>query len=902
MRWIKHFQIGVLWAAIGWAGPALAADGVVQTTLPNGLRVVIVRDALAPMVATRLIYLTGSSAASADFPGTAHALEHMMFRGTPTLSSDQLTRLCQATGNNANASTSYEQTQYEFNIAPVDLGVILRLEADRMRALSFDPAQWARERGAIEQEVSRDRSLSQFRAREQFQNAVYDGTPFAWSPLGTRQSFDATTTDRLRQFYQTWYAPNNAILFVVGDVQPTAALKQVREAFGAVPSRPVPVRTPTDTDHALPTARTLTAPTDSAIGRITVGWRAPGLRQSDAAALIVMADAIANSRSKLGILGLDGKSLGTAFLYQGYPSRGSITASISFPRGADPAPYQAELQAVLADYRAHGIPADLVDAAKRARIKAAEFERNSIAGLTRVWTAAVADWGVSSPDVLTKAYAAVTPEQVNALAARYLDPDHAITQVWLPQGTIPPVQDKGDTSGESFARTPTGPVPLPDWAQSVLDMPPVPHWPLPRTLFTLPNGIRLIVRPFHQSHTVLLFGQVRINPALQAPVGKEGIAALTAQLLLYGTAQHDRLSIAKTVGDLGSSVSLGSAFGLSAHTQDFIPTLAVLADTELHPAFPEKELITRREKLAVAQQGVQQTPAYAMRRAVMERVLPKDDPAQREPTPQTFRSLSRSDVLAFFQKAYRPDMTVIEVIGDIEPDTAKAAVMAAFGNWHATGPKPEVLLPPVPDAPVTTFQMDGEGRTQDQVQLFESSGLRLGQPETAQFDLGNLILSRGFSSRLHQALRARTGYVYTVGSAASVDQTRGSFSVTFGADPAKVPLAETLIRATLQDMQTHPVSTAELDRVKAGYLRTQPFSTSSLSGIARRDLFLLSHDLPLNQPNQDAATIAATTPEQIRTVFAQEVKPDGLSTFVYGPKPPTPAAFTAGGQTTPHGQ
>ncbi|MCG4274650.1 M16 family metallopeptidase [Acetobacter senegalensis] len=900
MRWIKTLKIGLFLAATGFAGPALAEDGVVQATLPNGLRVVIVRDALAPMVATRLVYLAGSTVASADFPGTAHALEHMMFRGTSTLNNDQLSRIFQATGSRANAFTAYEQTQYVFDIAPVDLGVMLHIEADRMQNLALDPAQWARERGAIEQEVSRDRSSSVMRAREQFDEALFEGTPFAWSALGTRQSFDATTPERLRQFYQAWYAPNNAILFVVGDVQPKATLKLVQQAFGTIPSRPLPAR-PT-VPLAQPAARTLTAPTDAAVGRITIGWRVPGLHQSDAPALAILADAISNSRSKLGVLGLDGKSLGTSFFYAGTANNAALTASISFPRGQDPASYQANLNAVLAEYRAHGIPADLVEAAKRARLKGAEFERNSIAGLTHAWTMAVAEWGVSSPDALTKAYASVTPEQVNALAARYLDPDHAITQISLPQGNIPPTQDKGFGGAESFGDKPVGAVPLPDWAQSVLTMPPAPQWPLPRSVSTLPNGLRLIVRPYHASHTIQVFGMVRINPALEEPAGKDGVASLTSQLLLYGTPEHDRLSIVKRSDDIGSSVWIGSTFGAAAQTQDFPATLALLADTQLNPAFREADLATVREKLAVARQGLLQTPNHMFQRAALERLLPPNDPQLRQATPQTIRSVNRDDVTAFFQKAYRPDMTVIEVIGDIEPDAAKTAVMAAFGNWHASGPKPDVVFSPLPDIPTVSLQMEGEGRTQDMVEFLQPVGLRLGQPDTMVFSLGNQILSLGFPSRFYQALRVKTGYVYGVRSATSVDETRGTFQVSFGADPAKVPLAETLTRSLLKDMQTTPVSTAELARVKGGYLRTQPFGTASLNSIANRDLFLISHDLPLDQPNRDISTVAAATPEQIRAVFEREVHPDALSTFIYGPKPPEPAPAIAAGQTTPHGQ
>ena len=269
------------WAPAAWSAGKESGRGgeVLRATLDNGLRVIIVRNSLAPVVATVVNYLVGSNEAPEGFPGTAHAQEHMMFRGSPGLSADQLAGMIAAMGGMFNADTQQTVTQY-FLTAPVeDLDVALHLEAIRMRGVLDTERLWKQERGAIEQEVAQDLSSPEYIFYTKLLAHMFKGTPYAHTPLGTVASFDKTTGAMLQKFYQTWYAPNNAVLVIVGDVQPRKALAEVKKLFAAIRPKKLPKRPPIRLGPVKP--ETLNLKSDLSYGLLMVSFRMPGYGSKD---------------------------------------------------------------------------------------------------------------------------------------------------------------------------------------------------------------------------------------------------------------------------------------------------------------------------------------------------------------------------------------------------------------------------------------------------------------------------------------------------------------------------------------------------------------------------------------------------------------------------------------------
>lgn len=856
---------------------------VVRETLANGMRVVIVRNRLAPVVTTELNYLVGSAEAPGGFPGTAHALEHMMFRGSQGLDKDQLAALGARLGGSYNADTTEDVTQYYYTAPAEDLGLLLRIEALRMKGLTLAQADWDKERGAIEQEVSRDLSSPAYRYISQLQSILFRNTPYEQDALGTRPSFDRTDAAMLRKFYETWYAPNNAILVIVGDVDPTASLAEVRKVFGEIPRRTLPEAAVVRPEPA--PARTLSFPTDYPVGFATIAFPMPGQTAEDFATADILSDVLASQRGALYQLVPAGKALFAGFEFSPKKQAGFGIAMAAFPKGGDSGRVLGDVRAILADIRAHGVPADLVEAAKTKEIAQLGFSANSVSGLAENWSEALAFKGLDSPDDMIAAYRAVTPESVDRLARQLLDPARAVTAILTPEESGKPVEGKGFGGAESFASAPDRPVKLPDWAEQALSRLDVPASAPAPTDETLPNGLRLIVRPSTVSHTVEVAGLVLHNTDLQEPKGKEGVADVTEELFGYGTRTHDRLAFRKALDDVPAWAGAGAEFSLRVPAGKFEQGMALLAENELYPAFPEQAFQIVKQQSAQEQAGQLKSPGYLFGRAVEAAVSPKNDPTLREATPATIMGLTLQDVKAYYAAVWRPDMTTIVVTGDITPEKARAVVEKNFGAWTASGPRPGIDLPTRPDSKTSRAHVPDRSNVQDTVILPESLGLTAADPDHFLLTLGNEVLGGGFSSRLYRDLRVKNGYVYTVSSSFDWGRTRGAYSVSYGADPEKVGSARRLAVQDLRAMQSAPVTDDELTIAKSSLLRGIPLEQASLGAIAGEYLRLVELGRPLNTLDIAAQAYYRATAADVQAAFRKWIRPDDLAEVVKGPVP-----------------
>jgi len=860
-------------------------ENILRATLKNGLRVVIVRNPLAPVVTTEINYLVGSNEAPKGFPGTAHALEHMMFRGSKELSADQLADITASMGGDFNADTRQTVTQFFFTVPSEDLDVALHIESIRMKSLLATDSLWKNERGAIEQEVASDLSNPEYVFYKKLLKEMFKGTPYDHDALGTRPSFDKTTGTMLKKFHDTWYAPNNAVLVVVGDVDPQSALNEVTKLFEPIPSKKIPARPAINLEPVKPD--TLNLKTDLPYGLALISFRLPGSDSPDYAAVQILSDVLSNQRGSLySELVPTGKALYAGFQYDDLPKSGLGFALSVFPKGADSKSLIKEVQTILDKEIHDGLSEDLVEAEKRHELADAEFEKNSVSGLASAWSEAVAVEGRNSPQDDLNALEKVTVADVNRVAKEYLNSDHAIFTILTPQSSGKPISQKGFGGSESFAPKNPKEVTLPEWASKALGRLSVPPSDVNPTVSTLPNGIKLIVQPETVSNTISVYGQIKNNSSLEVPKGQDGVAGILDQLFSYGSKSLDRVDFQKALDDIGIYESAGTSFSVRTLSNHFDKAVELLADNELNPGLPENAFNIIKMQSAATVAGELKSPDYLFGRALTKAIYPADDPAQRETTPETIKSLELNNVIAYYNKVYRPDLTSIIVIGNVTPEIAKEVITKYFGNWKAEGQAPETELPPVPLNKQATASVPDQSRVQDKVELAQTLGLTRTNPDYYALELGNHVLGGAFyATRFYKDLRENAGLVYYVSSSFSVGKTRATYSIGYGCDPPNVSKARNIIERDLKQMQTTDVTAHELEQAKAMLMREIPLSEASLGSIAGGLLSRSVSGLPLDEPTIAAKKYLKLNANEVRIAFAKWVRPADFVQVTEGPSP-----------------
>jgi zinc protease len=866
--------------------PARASEknDILRATLLNGLKVVIVKNSLAPVVTTEVNYLVGSNESPEGFPGMAHAQEHMMFRGSPGLSAAQLANIMALMGGDFNADTQQAVTQYFFTVPSDDLDVALNIEAVRMRDVLDTQELWEQERGAIEQEVAQDLSSPEYVFSIRLLAEMFSGTPYAHDALGTRPSFQKTTGAALKQFYDSWYSPNNAVLIIVGDVDPQKTLAKVKELFEPIKKRPIPPRPAVNLEPLKPAVIRLK--TDLPYGMAIVAFRLPGYDSPDFAAGVILADVLDSKRGDLYALVPEGKALFTGFEGNFLLKAGYGYAVSAYPSGGDGSALVEAMKNVIMGYLKNGVPADLVEASKRHEEADAEFEKNSVSGLAAAWSQAVAVEGRNSPDDDVEALRKVTVEDVNRVAKQYLINDLAITAILTPTELGKPTAAQGFRGKESFAPKVSEKVALPLWAKKAESLPHSSASNVHPTDMTLLNGIRLIVQSESISPTISVYGQVKSNANLQAPERKDGVGKILGSLFSYGTLSYDRLSFQKVQDDIGADISAGTSFSLQVPANFFERGMELLADNLLNPALPESAFVIVKRETIDSLVGQMKSPAYRSNRILLEALFPKGDAELRKATPETVSTITLSDVKDYYEKLFRPDMTTIVIVGAVTPEQARQVVEKNFGSWKASGPKPITDYPPVPSNKPSSFTVPDSSRVQDQVTLAETIGITRTDHDYYKLKLGNTVLSGAFyASRLSSDLREKTGLVYSVESFLEAKKSRSIYGVEFACDPPNVSKSRTIAVRDIDAMRTILVTPDELHQARMLLLHQIPLSESSVDSIANGLLERSVQDMPLDEPLFAAQWYREITAEQIRDAFAKWIRPTDFVQVTLGPAP-----------------
>ncbi len=226
------------------------------------------------------------------------------------------------------------------------------------------------------------------------------------------------------------------------------------------------------------------------------------------------------------------------------------------------------------------------------------------------------------------------------------------------------------------------------------------------------------------------------------------------------------------------------------------------------------------------------------------------------------------------------------MIGDITADEARVVIEKNFGSWQASGPKPKVVLPPVPANKPSAANVPDSAQIQDTVNLSQELEMNRFSQDYYALQLGNHVLGGGFyATRLYRDLRQKAGYVYNINDSLEASESRAEYSIDYGCDPANVSKARAMVEQELTAMQKANVTPAELQQAKALLLRQIPLAESSEDAVARGMIARSRVGLPLDEPRHAAERYFNMTADEVRAAFAKYVSPANFVQVVRGPAP-----------------
>ena len=436
--------------------PFTIAAAVAQThehRLGNGLRVIVKEDHRAPTAVAMVWYKAGSIDEFNGTTGVAHVLEHMMFKGTKAVPSGEYSKLIAAAGGRENAFTSRDMTAYHVQVHKSHLPLAFRLEADRMQNLVLTDEEFAKEiRVVMEERRLRTEDQAQALVYEQFMATALSSHPYRGPVIGWMSDLENMRAEDARDWYRRWYAPNNAIVVVVGDVDPKEVFALAERYFGPLKPKALPERKPQD-EPAQRGVRRVTVKAPAELPYLIMGYRAPVLRDPqqewEPYALEMLAGVLdGNEAARLNSALVRGEKIALA-VDAGYESTqrgpGMFLVSGTPAAGRTVAELEQALRREFAKVVSEGVSEGELKRVRAQVVAAQVFQRDSIVFQARqIGALEITGYSHQAIELMIRKLQEVTAAQVQEVAKKYLVDDGLTIAVLDPQ----PLPGKPDAAAQ----------------------------------------------------------------------------------------------------------------------------------------------------------------------------------------------------------------------------------------------------------------------------------------------------------------------------------------------------------------------------------------------------------------------------------------------------------------------
>jgi len=853
-------------------------------TLPNGLQVILHVDRKLPVVHVNQWFYVGSANEKAGRSGFAHLFEHMMFQGSKNAKGEYF-EYVEAAGANlleggVNGTTNQDRTNYFATVPSGNLENLLWLEADRLATLSdavdkvkFDNQVMVvkneRRQGLENQPYGRGFKLM-------LENLFARGHPYNTDVIGVQEDLTAASLDDVKEFFRTYYSPNNLSLVIAGDFDPAEAKRLVEKYFGTISPGPALDR-PAKAAVQLNGEKIVEVSDRVPQERTYFAWHAPAYFDTGDAELelaaTILTDGLSARLNKALLYDRQLASNVVAF-QSGQPLSGAFMMWATARPGADLRQIEQIVTEEIARFAKDGPTAEELERAKT------KWEFGFVSGLEAIggfggksdllnqYNTFLGEPGKFDEDLARHRNA--TAQSVRDAVAKYLNTRNRVLVRFHPEKS-------SKASDVAFDRT----------KQPALGGDKPFKAPEVKTA-KLENGMEIFVVEKPELPKVAVSLATRAGSVADS-AGKTGLAAMTTRIMRRGTKTRDAIQIDETTGNLGTTLNGGatkeySSFSMEVLKRNLAPAMGVMADVVLNPSFPQTEF-DREKKLALdgLAQAANNPNAVANRAASMIAFGP-DHPYGRPSSglPTTVQAITRNDLAAFHQAYWKPASSALVFVGDVTLAEATTLARQQFGGW-AGGAAPAVNIAAAkPMATGKVYLIDRPGSAQTIVAHV------LTAPERKSSDyyalaLANAVYGGGFGTRLNLNLREDKGYSYGVFAFPQHFTRGGAWIATGGVqtDKTKESTVE-FIKELKYIAGEKPISEKEFSAARLAKVRGYAQQFESYGRIAGQITDLWVFGLPISTLQAETDEIGKLQIGPVNLAAAKYAAPAGTSILLVG--------------------
>ncbi len=817
-------------------------------TLQNGLQLILHVDKKLPMVHVNQWYHVGSKNEKLNRTGFAHLFEHMMFQGSKNAPGEYFSFVEKAGANiftgGVNGTTSSDRTNYFATVPSSSLEYLLWLESDRLATMADV---------LTKEKLDNQRDVVKNERRQGLENVPYGraftlitenlhpkGHPYSWDVIGIHEDLTAATVEDVKEFFKTYYTPNNLSLVIAGDFDPVQAKRLVEKYFGPIapgpaldrPARDVPV---------LSSERIIEVKDRVPQERTHIAWPTPPLLEAGDAELdliaSILSDGLSSRLNKTLVYDRQIASDVSAFQWSQEISSAFVVIATARP-GVPLAQVEKAITDEVARLAREGPSAAELSRAKTKR------EYQFVTGLEQIGGfGGKADrlnaynTYLGDPDKFEfdlNRYRNATIESVRGVASRYLATPNRLLVRFHPETAMASQQQLDRSTQPALGADPTFRAPTVQTAK-------------------LPNGLEILVLERKELPKVAVRLVTRTGTALE-PAEKSGLARLAYQTMSRGTATRSALQIEDALGDLGTAVTTNvgreqSSLTFEVLSSNLSPAFAIFSDIARSPAYAAAEL--EREKKITLDAITQELndPNQVANRVRNIVIFGADHPYGRPALgyASTVSQIARDDVARFHAAQLKPANSSLVFAGDITLAQATELARQHFGSWSGAAPARAVIGAAKPLGAGKLYLVHKPDAAQTVVMQIADAPLR-NSSEFYAFNLADAVWGGGFQSRVNLNLREDKGYSYGAFSFPLQYLSAAAWIVSGGVQTDKTKESVVEFVKELKGMAgERPITETELSDAKANRIRGYAQEFETLAQLVNQVSTVWVHGLPMSE-------------------------------------------------------